>query len=274
MARKSTDPAELDDRGSQPLRQRGWVHRWLLGSWCCRSTGAARPSVEFVQCPEAGSPEQGGGGAERAGPRICDCVQDVSRVEGNADVDKVADTDVYADASTDDTAPGLGGRPVLGRPADSSSSTNEEASSTKQMPDFGGSWICTKVTGDTDTFLKDMGLGPDLRLQAKKANYGEGVQVQNIAQVADSFVVQNILKLPVTMRFHVGVGPQSSVDQEGKPILINPYWDGEVLCVSSERENGQTISHSKRFFDNGHMVLELRSSQGSSVCRIFERRLE
>merc|ERR1712151_690950 len=122
---------------------------------------------------------------------------------------------------------------------------------------FRGSWLCTRVAGDMEEFLKDMGLTVQLREAAKAARYGAGHQVQNIAQAGDAFVVQNILKTPVTMRFRVGAGVQKSVDQEGKPILIDARWDRDVLCVTSQKESGDLIANSRRYFEGDNMVLEL-----------------
>lgn len=138
--------------------------------------------------------------------------------------------------------------------------------------DFGGSWLCTHVSGDVNGFMKDVGLGPVMREAAQAAHYGAGRQMQNIAQVGDAFVVQNILREPVTMRFRVGAGLQSTVDQDGKPVFIEPYWDREVLCVVSKREDGGPIANSRRYLDGDAMVLEITSPNGAVVRRIFERR--
>lgn len=147
-----------------------------------------------------------------------------------------------------------------------------QASGSDAPTNFRGAWLCTRVAGDMEDFLKDMGLTIQLREAAKAARYGAGHQVQNIAQVGDAFVVQNILKTPVTMRFRAGVGVQKSVDQEGKPILLDARWERDVLCVTSKKENGDLIANSRRYFDGEYMVLELTSVNGSVVKRIFERK--
>lgn len=147
-------------------------------------------------------------------------------------------------------------------------------SPSKDSPaDFGGSWLCMSVTGDMEAFLKDMGLSEGPRRAASVARYGALRQVQNIVQSADSFVVENILDKPVTMRFVVGEGVQKTSDQEGKSILIEPVWDGDVLCVVSKRETGELIANSRRYIDGADMILELRSPSGTVVRRKFQRRL-
>jgi hypothetical protein len=178
-----------------------------------------------------------------------------------SDVDSNATTaDTAQSSGTPSTTPSIGGL------------FQRSAGSGRAPEDFSGSWTCTKVTGDMEQFLTDMGLSAPLRKAAGAANYGAGRQFQNIAQVGDSFVVQNILKAPVTMRFHAGAGLQTSVDQEGKPIIIEPYWDGNVLCVTSKREGGELIANTRRFMDGSNMILELESPAGTRVMRSFDRR--
>jgi len=136
---------------------------------------------------------------------------------------------------------------------------------------FNGSWRCTRVSGDMEAFLRDMGLSDQLRAAASAANYGTGVQVQNITQVGDAFEVENILRAPVTMLFRVGEGEQQTVDQVGKPIIVDPRWDGTSLFVTSRKESGEPIADSKRYLVGDNMVIQFTSPQGTVVERIFTR---
>lgn len=136
---------------------------------------------------------------------------------------------------------------------------------------FNGSWRCTRVSGDMEAFLRDMGLSEPLRAAASAANYGTGVQVQNITQVGDAFEVENILRAPVTMQFRVGEGEQRTVDQVGKPIIVDPRWDGTSLYVTSRKESGEPIADSKRYLVGDSMVIQFTSPQGTVVERIFAR---
>lgn len=186
------------------------------------------------------------------------------------DISADIDVDVDSNATTADTALSIS---TPSGSAGTGKSAPWDGSPSKEAPeDFSGSWMCTKVTGDMEKFLTDMGLNEPLRKAAGAANYGAGRQFQNIAQVGNSFVVQNILKFPVTMRFHAGAGVQTSVDQEGKPIIIDPYWDGDVLCVTSKRESGELIANTRRYLEGSAMILQLESPAGTKVKRIFERR--
>lgn len=143
----------------------------------------------------------------------------------------------------------------------------------REVPsDFGGSWLCIAVSGDMEAFLLDMGLADGPRQAASLARYGALRQVQNIAQAGDTFVVENILDKPVTMRFSVGEGTQRTLDQEGNALLIDPRWDGEVLCVASRKETGELITSSRRYFEGQAMILELQSPNGTVVRRKFQRR--
>lgn len=137
--------------------------------------------------------------------------------------------------------------------------------------DFSGSWRCVKVDGEIDRFLADMGLNEILREEACRHKYGAGMQEQHITQSVGSFEIENILKVPIRMKFVADGGVQKSVDQAGRPILIDPCWDGPALLVKSMREDGELIAHTRRYIENDVMVLELTSPQGSIVRRVFDR---
>jgi len=148
---------------------------------------------------------------------------------------------------------------------------NLEAQERLAPADFSGSWRCEQVSGDMEAFLSDMGLGSALRKAAATANYGAGQQVQNISQRGDFLEVENILRTPVTIRLRVGDGEQSTVDQVGKPIVVDPKWQGSSLWVTSRTQTGEAIADSKRFIDGDIMVIEFISPQGTVVQRIFSR---
>lgn len=227
-------------------------------SSCCMAEKDDKSPALLVCCPKvAGQPLEDvdvrANAAQKAfgTPRLYDIMTDKVLLDD-------LDTE---DISTADT--------VLGAISPAGRLTGSEDSATV---DFGGSWLCVRVTGDVSTFMKDVGLGTRMREAAKAASYGAGRQVQNIAQVGDAIVVQNILKEPVTMRFRVGAGPQSTLDQDGKMVHIDPSWDGDALCVESRREDGTLIAHSRRYMSGDTMVLELASPNGARVRRIFEKR--
>mmetsp|Transcript_47046 Transcript_47046/g.145643 ORF Transcript_47046/g.145643 Transcript_47046/m.145643 type:complete len:229 (+) Transcript_47046:127-813(+) len=176
--------------------------------------------------------------------------------------EKATDVDTDDDTTADTAAGGLS--PPVGRVPSSEAAA--------PPADFGGSWLCTRVTGDMDGLLTELGLGPAMLEAAKAAGYGVRRQLQNIAQVGDTFLVQNILKEPATMRFRVGAGLQSTVDQDGKPVLIDPKWEEAVLCVTSKKPDGTLIVRSRRYLSGDTMVLELTSPKGAVVQRFFERR--
>jgi len=167
--------------------------------------------------------------------------------------------------------------------ADGEATTADSATPARTTPpspsrvsttDFQGSWLCMSVTGDMETFLQDMGLAEGPRKAASAARYGALRQVQNISQSGNFFEVENIIDKPVTMQFVVGNGVQKTPDQDGKTILIEPSWDGEVLCIVSKRESGELIANSRRYIDGEDMILELRSPSGTAVRRNFQRSLK
>lgn len=225
---------------------------------CCNGTGE-KDEMEHVKV-QGQKPNNFSALDDRADAQVA--------TKKHYDITAEFDVDVDSNATTADTALSIS-TPSAG----TGKSAPWDGSPSKEAPeDFSGSWMCTKVTGDMEKFLEDMGLNEPLRKAAGAANYGAGRQFQNIAQVGNSFVVQNILKFPVTMRFHAGAGVQTSVDQEGKPIIIDPYWDDNVLCVTSKRESGELIANTRRYLEGSTMVLQLESPAGTKVKRIFERR--
>jgi len=233
--------------------------------WCCSTDGQENHIGSVEEVRSSGTKNSGKHGMpfdrSVAGGGFADVLKDGQ--EGRGDSFDADD----ADATTADTT-----APSMLSP--NGKLNGASSGSSKECPwDFGGSWICTGVSGNMEAFLTDMGLNDQLRSAAATARYGVGRQVQNIAQVGDSFVIQNILKAPVTMRFRVGGGVQGSLDQEGKPIVIEPRWDETgALHVTSKRESGELIAHTRRFFEGEMMVLELTSPLGTVVKRAFERR--
>eukprot|EP00927_Polykrikos_kofoidii_P028400 TRINITY_DN2480_c0_g1_i5.p1 TRINITY_DN2480_c0_g1~~TRINITY_DN2480_c0_g1_i5.p1 ORF type:complete len:357 (-),score=54.62 TRINITY_DN2480_c0_g1_i5:329-1399(-) len=142
------------------------------------------------------------------------------------------------------------------------------------LVDFAGSWLCVGIDGDMDKFLSDMGLGVAQLAEARTDMWGVKRQVQNISQTGNAFVVQNVLTEPVTMRFNVGAGQQASVDQVGRPILVDPVWQGNALLVTTCCLAGDLIATTRRYLESpSRMVLELTSPSKSTVKRLFDRRM-
>lgn len=138
--------------------------------------------------------------------------------------------------------------------------------------DFNGWWRCVQINGNMRDFLRDMGLNEDNLEEAAYTNYGIGEQVQHIIQTGHFFEVENFLTDPVRMQFRVGEGDQLTVDRGNRPIIVDPQWDGPVLYIKSRRVTGETIAHSRRFFDGDLMVLEFTSPKGIVVERIYKRK--
>jgi len=141
-----------------------------------------------------------------------------------------------------------------------------------ERPDFTGSWACIRVEGDTPGFLQDMGLTPLQREAARSARYGAGLQTQFITQDGDRFTVVDQLKTTNTMKFQVGLGPQTTCNLEGRPVTVTPTWEGQALCIVSTTDAGIVWASSRRFYEKDQMVLELSSPGGSTMRRIFGRK--
>jgi len=156
-------------------------------------------------------------------------------------------------------------------PTPASNHKSDQTDPSAQSKNFSGSWICAHVSGDMTSYLQDLGLTRELCAAAEIVRYGAGVQAQHIEQDGNSITIKNVYRSTVTMTFQVGAGKQPSVDQEGKPLVINPTWDGNTLCVVTHRLDGEFISSSRRYFQNENMILELKSLNGIVVQRVFSR---
>eukprot|EP00440_Ansanella_granifera_P013889 gb/GFBE01015090.1/.p1 GENE.gb/GFBE01015090.1/~~gb/GFBE01015090.1/.p1 ORF type:complete len:223 (+),score=40.04 gb/GFBE01015090.1/:1-669(+) len=137
-------------------------------------------------------------------------------------------------------------------------------------PSFGGSWICVEVEGDMDGLLTEMNLDSQGRDQAQKARYGIGVQVQRITQKMDVFVIENSLGSSVTGQFSVGSGTQRITDQNGKPSLIEAWWEDDILCVKNMDMDANITAMTRRYRSGEQMVVEITSRKGTWVRRTFE----
>lgn len=249
-------------------------------SWCCAAAeNVQEPVVESVSAMDVGrvlglstccGPE--GRTGDDASNGCC-----FQRTDGEViHVEKASsDSRPYADLFDEKAGICAGNGVVVGAEAkgfvDAQSLSARDRENASAPADFSGSWCCDRVSGDMEAFLTDMGLGVGLRKAAAAAKYGAGVQVQHINQSGDFFEVENILRTPVTMQFRVGLGEQNTVDQVGKPIIVDPRWEGNALFVASRTESGQPIADSKRYFEGDAMVIQFRSPQGTVVERIFKR---
>merc|ERR1712176_1755905 len=121
-----------------------------------------------------------------------------------------------------------------------------------------------------EAFLNDMGLSPAPRQEAARDSYGAGSQMQRIKQEGNMLTVENTLKkVRVNMQFRINGGEQLTVDQSGKPLVVNPRWEGQRLVIPSKREDGTKIATSQRYMDGDTMVLEFMSPKGTVVQRHF-----
>jgi len=145
-----------------------------------------------------------------------------------------------------------------------------------RCPDFSGVWLCIEVSGDSDRFLQEMGLDEELRLDAAKNQYGVQQQRQKINQTGPWFEIANELKAQVKSVFRIGGGVQSCRDHSGRLTFIDPKWDHGRVCllVRSYSASMEFLAETRRFLQDGRMVVELSSPAGTTVRRIFELEAE
>ncbi|CAK9094164.1 unnamed protein product [Durusdinium trenchii] len=109
-------------------------------------------------------------------------------------------------------------------------------------PNFSGVWLCVEVIGDTDRFLEEMGLDEDLRLDARRNEYGVYQQRQKINQTGLWLEIANELKAQVKSVFRIGGGVQSCRDHSGRSPLLWP--EVRAGCRSSAAAHSEQTNSS------------------------------
>lgn len=140
-------------------------------------------------------------------------------------------------------------------------------------PNFSGVWLCVEVIGDTDRFLEEMGLDEDLRLDARRNEYGVYQQRQKINQTGLWLEIANELKAQVKSVFRIGGGVQSCRDHSGRLTFLEPKWDDArlALLVRSYSASMELLAETRRYLEcETRMVVEIKSPKGTTVKRIFE----
>lgn len=175
-------------------------------------------------------------------------------------------TDLESGASLSET-PSLAGD----EPADGS----EGASSSSAPPvDMSGQWVLSRVEGDFEALMIDAGVSWALRKMAKSMNYGAGLVTHSIEQEGNSLVIEcnnGPGQATGTMRLAVGGGSQSTANEDGAPIVVEPRWDGRCLVVAGRAADGSALRPLKRFVSGQEMVCESATSSGDVARRYFAR---
>lgn len=137
-----------------------------------------------------------------------------------------------------------------------------------------GQWVLSRVEGDFEALMIDAGVSWAVRKMAKSMNYGAGLVTHNIEQDGNSLVIEvnnGPGQATSTMRLAVGGGCQSTDNEDGAPIVVDPRWEGRCLLIVGRAADGSAVRPLKRFVSGEEMVCESTTSSGDVVRRYFAR---
>lgn len=150
---------------------------------------------------------------------------------------------------------------------------NEFPPAEKPKVDFSGEWICTRVEGDFDTFLKELGVGYMLRTAASAFGYGVNRLTNRILQT--DAVIEIHTWSPrgdQTLVLHTDGVEQDTVDVEGNPIKAVARWEDAVLVISCRRlDSSDKMPLTRRYITGGEMCIHQTSPGGITIERYFAR---
>jgi len=164
----------------------------------------------------------------------------------------------------------------LGSPDDVSlaGDVGSSSSSSAAPADFSGSWVLNRVEGDFEALMADAGVSWAIRKMAKSMNYGAGLVTQTVEQDGNSLAItfQNGPgQAPSVMRLVVGGGVQTTSNEDGSDVTLQPRWEDHSLCLTGKTASGSNLQPARRFLSGEEMVIESRTSQGLAVRRYFAK---
>eukprot|EP00933_Yihiella_yeosuensis_P070444 TRINITY_DN78555_c0_g1_i1.p1 TRINITY_DN78555_c0_g1~~TRINITY_DN78555_c0_g1_i1.p1 ORF type:complete len:250 (-),score=37.76 TRINITY_DN78555_c0_g1_i1:189-938(-) len=159
------------------------------------------------------------------------------------------------------------------------SATSSNESKEPPQPDFTGKWICSRVEGDWEAFLRERGTSWTVRKIAASIGFGVGKQTQEISQDGDCLEVVNQVSCTHSLKEDKSILKadgleQFSVDPEGIPLRQKTTWDGEVLvseqCFEHDKQSRSSMIV-KRYMKGVEMCTERVTASGLIVRRFYER---
>jgi len=143
-------------------------------------------------------------------------------------------------------------------------------------PDFSGSWLCTRVEGNWDAYLKETGVSWGTRVAVSSMGYGVGKQLQHIEQSEDRIRIVNVVKCcpprEASCTYRTNGLAEEIVDLEGKPTTSTTRWEGRSLVTEqvsiSPRE---TLPTALRKMKGSEMCTERSTKSGLVVRRFYTR---
>eukprot|EP00928_Gymnodinium_smaydae_P089032 TRINITY_DN7303_c0_g1_i1.p1 TRINITY_DN7303_c0_g1~~TRINITY_DN7303_c0_g1_i1.p1 ORF type:complete len:310 (-),score=34.28 TRINITY_DN7303_c0_g1_i1:169-984(-) len=261
--RQRPPPAEAmtDRKESTPRRRSGrhmnTVHALVLGV------------VECMEDDDSPDPNDGAGHGDRA--RGADAFLPVpeEREPRPDPCEKIIGSDGRDGASTSSGSDG-----TL-----SETSESGEVLDTREFSretDFSGSWVCSRVEGDWDAFLKESGTSWAIRKAIAALGFGVGSQMQRISQSAERLEVSNIVRChpprEVHCRYRTDGIEEQIVDLEGRSTLSTTRWEGQALVTEQRLLDSEVpLPTARRFLQGSEMCTERVSTSGLIVKRFYTR---
>mmetsp|Transcript_14659 Transcript_14659/g.27536 ORF Transcript_14659/g.27536 Transcript_14659/m.27536 type:complete len:225 (-) Transcript_14659:301-975(-) len=144
--------------------------------------------------------------------------------------------------------------------------------------DFTGSWVCSRVEGDWDAYLRERGTSWMMRKLASGVGYGVGKHTQKIVQTADELEVFNLVVStgpPKEERSIIKVDgtEQEVLDPDGLVFQQRTQWLDDVLVSEQFQSVGHTATSVilKRFMQGHEMCTERTTATGVVVRRFYTR---
>lgn len=146
-----------------------------------------------------------------------------------------------------------------------------------RAPDFSGTWLCTRVEGDWEQYLKETGTAWLLRKTIASMGFGVRVQEEHIKQDSGAIEVTSVIKTcpqkEATLAFRTNGQEEVVTDVEGRAVLSTTRWEGEAL-VTEQRLADSLLplpSIKRSFMDSKEMCTERCTPAGLVVRRFYTR---
>mmetsp|Transcript_36504 Transcript_36504/g.85500 ORF Transcript_36504/g.85500 Transcript_36504/m.85500 type:complete len:234 (+) Transcript_36504:44-745(+) len=141
--------------------------------------------------------------------------------------------------------------------------------------DFNGTWICSRVEGAWEDFLRERGTPWAMRKVAKGLDYGVGKQMQTIVQHGDELEIVNYTATCPPREDKCIIKADGSehevFDPDGLHYMQRTQWDGKVLRSEQVNCEGQPPVILQRFMQGHEMCTERMTAHGVVVRRFYRR---
>mmetsp|Transcript_132227 Transcript_132227/g.329755 ORF Transcript_132227/g.329755 Transcript_132227/m.329755 type:complete len:305 (-) Transcript_132227:127-1041(-) len=143
-------------------------------------------------------------------------------------------------------------------------------------PDFSGTWLCVRVEGDWDAYLKETGVSWGTRVAVSSMGFGVGKQVQHIEQTKDRIRIVNVVKCcpprEASCTYRTDGVPEEIVDLEGKHTTSTTSWQNRSLVTEQVTiRPREVLPTAFRNMRGQEMCTERFTKSGLVVRRFYAR---